>query len=1055
MPNQLLLSSNKPIGDLPAVVVKKEPTPDPKFHQSHLETDDDESETEEVHKPAEKNKSKRGRHLNSRRPTTDAKTKEIQNEHEGKAKKLNKSVAQQAPLTKVVANSKPAVVEVISRAKSPEITDRPAERKTYSSLKRKKPSIGPLKTKVSKKSASRETEEVAVTTASVTKIVENAPQEPPVIEQTDTDDDLKVNELKNLLQNITKGDAKDPKLLDSFQNILGKDGFAKLKSLFVEDLGSAECKPEEKPKEEQPLPVELEIQAPQKVDTKPRRSDSPLRMPPVSNHHPRGRKKTEVDRLNQDIMSCFIRDGILNAHGLRNVNKVKYEEVVAMEDYELDAGSCSDTDVDEPLVKPRKGRVPVISRTPSTSHESTPEPPPATKSLFIFDQKVELCADTMEYRLLSGITGKFEVCDELKEAFLGFCKQLQASTSVGNVDSDEREQKPMIYPKNDVIFDPMEIITIEDDDVADPPAEQTESTSQANFELITIDDDSNDSNATIECPILESVMNSQNGGTYAQPEQDMIYNQVKEFAPHIVNDTPSRIVYYPENRVCNLTFFENNLGLILRCHAEKCPLIERNKEMFKYHVQTRHCLFKWDGSCELCKGSVYGYGTLLDEYNHMERYHMSKLKPSAPENVDSRKITLIPETYHEQPASTASSPKAAAIPPEPTPKQQPTLQLNNRPFNYKIITPSKLRQVLVQPPTNPTVPPVNLTLRLRNMPGDKLSGGSQSTVRRSDSSTESPVKNTVQLAGTYRPIAPAPAASSLSTISTPSVSSAPQNTMTVNQLPQNTMTVSQLPQNMMTVSQPPSNATISVLQPAPGIFNGTTIIRNRQVVMPSSLVTQAPNQPYSTPMIVSVMSVPQTPPRLIHASVASAPAVQRSRLLRPWLDDDDMKSLSTIQKMTQVDCLRNLFKCMAAACFFNTNSSVSFAEHLAVHSKLNAPCQLREYARCAYCLFKASTITDLVSHIHIEHKFDVYGCTQCFYRAISPDTVRDHEKMFHKYTGIQIKCNYATDTLIPYKDAVLAAKEGRRAFVPMISCAGEFYGVLSNTRRKCRKFSYF
>lgn len=1067
-----VLSTNPPIDVASPLIVKREPTPDPKFHQSHLQTDDEDSTSEEVPKAAIKSTPKRGRPPGQKRSKD--KTKDIQAEPQEKVRKLNERFDQPEP------------------AESPDLTiTKSAKKKTYPP---KKPSVGPLKTKQSKrsagakrhdsvgsvKSASSATEvsanipqeasssspkkatETASKEATATVSQEataNALQEPPENEQSNTEEDNKVNELKNLLTTITKSEAKDPKLLDSVKNLFGQDGFEKLKSLFVENASSVECKPEEKPQVGEVPTIE-----PSTGVKKPKRSDSPLRMPPVSGNHPKGKKKSEVDRLNQDINDCFIRDGILSAHGLRNVSKVKYEEVVVMEDYDLDAGSCSDTDTDEPLVNiQRKENPAAILTTPPTSIESTAEPPPATKSLFIFDQKVELFSDSMEYRLLSGITGRFEVCDELKESFLEFINRRQAGSSSANVETTDCDQKPPVFPNmNDFVFDPMEVITIEDDEIAVPAVEAAEVIlMEPNFEIITVDDDDDEINESIGCPILENAMkqhnggfsatssqsgatsstshqngsssavNGQNGSTAQQPEQeDMIYNQVKELAPHIATNAPSKTVHSPEETVFNLSFCESFQGVLMRCRAEKCFYESRDKGLFHYHVQTRHCLVKWDGSCKLCKGSVYNFGTLLDEYNHMERYHISMLKPPAP------KIFLIPENYSQQTTSAASRPTVIEKLPQPSPNQQaqqPTLRIANRPFVGKVITASELlRSLISQPAIDPPLPPNNLSLRLRQMPGDKLSGGSPSGVLRRDGSTESPVKNTVQVSSTFQPMAPKPIESTLST-SAPSVPAPPQGLIGV---------------------RPPANSNyIGVVQPA---LRSLPLPPLAPSVMPSrftspSVSNPALNQP-APPALVSIVSEPPRPTTLIPTTAASATnAMPPTRLLRPWLDDDDKKSLGCIKKMTEVDCLRNLYKCMATACYYSTNNAVQFGKHLAVHAKINVQCPQREYARCAYCLFKADTITALVNHFTVEHKFDIYGCTQCFYRAIAPDTVRDHEKMFHLYTGIQIMSNHATNALIPYREAVQAAKEGRRNFVPMISCAGEFGGRFRRTKTKILK----
>lgn len=1038
--------SNPPISEESAADVKKEATPDPKYNQSHIETEDDESATEEIaplevkRKPEPKTYAKRGRPPGPVKSKKDVEINAKRDSPRKNMRRLSEHKAVSAATTSKSTISDEVPVEHLE-------VIRPSGLENQTPATKKKTLAGPLRSKLSKNAANGPSKERPVIEPASEQIpAVDVPKDSSPIKQSKTDDDNKVNELKNLLTDITKGDAKDPKLLDSFQNILGKDGFAKLKALFVENISSVtgQLTPEPQIVEQQPIEPKKQLSPPAK---KPKRS-SPLKMPPVSGNQPRGRKRTEVDRLNEDIMDCFIRDGVLKANGLRNVSKVKYDEVVAMEDYEIDDVSCSDSD--EPLInrvsnKVRENvqtceRVSVISgpqsSMPATSQEAANEPEPETKPCFIFDKKVELNCDTMEYRLLSGITGNFELCEDLKPTFPGFHNQLQASKLTANVENDEVDRKPLILLNmNHFDFGPREIITIKDDDIPDPQPDVSIDT-KSTFEIITIDDDEPDQ-ATTECSVKNAAERvaqvetiSIDEDTVGQPdEEDLIYNQYKDF-PTLIAASPSKVVQSLEQKVFNLSFFESRRGILMRCRAEKCFYEHIDRHLFQYHVQTRHCLAKWDGSCKLC-GSSYSYGSLLDEFNHMESHHISKLKDQLPGLVYFDKPSPITESASPKPpVATASSQAAINHPPVPSQSmldhylQSRSNSLVIRPIVNVLTPPTHLpaqakpaSPIAMRPPDSQVTIPSCSTLRLRSLPGDKLSGGSQSSRTGSDGVITSPVQNTVQVsAPTTNQAAP-----TIVRISAPTTN---QFATPTSVIVSTSSIISALEQNLS--NRMKANDTFQAAYEKSQSKGIRTYAAARKLRLSVSTV---PNTALVPPAVPAISS---------NTIVQSFPVQPQQRLLRPWLNDNNGKPNHIVDQMLQLDCLRNQFKCMATVCGYHTNDPKEFAVHLlGRHSSVPSV----RFEVCAYCSFSARTIAELVSHINTEHDIDTFGCTQCFYRAVAAETVRDHEKMYHPYTGILIKSNHTSVTKISFQEEILAAREGRKKFVPAIICAGEFCAV--------------
>lgn len=122
--------------------------------------------------------------------------------------------------------------------------------------------------------------------------------------------------------------------------------------------------------------------------------------------------------------------------------------------------------------------------------------------------------------------------------------------------------------------------------------------------------------------------------------------------------------------------------------------------------------------------------------------------------------------------------------------------------------------------------------------------------------------------------------------------------------------------------------------------------------------------------------------------------------LRPWLDEEaDKKLSSAIAVMLQENCLAATFKCMEKSCIFYTSLDTVFADHLKRHKTLDSR---NGQDGCAYCKFSSADEDELVAHISAEHNYDMYQCTNCFYRSAASANVHTHIRVYHPEKALVI-----------------------------------------------------
>lgn len=139
----------------------------------------------------------------------------------------------------------------------------------------------------------------------------------------------------------------------------------------AKERDSSELDPSVKPKKikKEPLDVASLLQITSKdVDTKPATKPSPNK---------NKKKKTELDKLNEDIDNMFIRDGVLHATGRRQVTQKEIIESYEEEFYGTKVKKCSvilrrcDDKTKSPTISKQKGPKSKLKEQPSRHKESS------------------------------------------------------------------------------------------------------------------------------------------------------------------------------------------------------------------------------------------------------------------------------------------------------------------------------------------------------------------------------------------------------------------------------------------------------------------------------------------------------------------------------------------------------------------------------------------------------------------------------------------------------------------------------------------------------------
>ncbi|XP_011640512.1 LOW QUALITY PROTEIN: uncharacterized protein LOC105429319 [Pogonomyrmex barbatus] len=114
-----------------------------------------------------------------------------------------------------------------------------------------------------------------------------------------------------------------------------------------------------------------------------------------------------------------------------------------------------------------------------------------------------------------------------------------------------------------------------------------------------------------------------------------------------------------------------------------------------------------------------------------------------------------------------------------------------------------------------------------------------------------------------------------------------------------------------------------------------------------------------------------------------------------------LKSVEAYTAMLTEPKLVHFYKCMGQDCSFTTDSIESYHEHYNKHceeaDKKNSPAP-HDYKKCAYCQAFPKDWRNMKYHLWEKHAHCQYQCSYCFYRAIIPSYVQQHQAANHPGT---------------------------------------------------------
>ncbi|XP_034935728.1 uncharacterized protein [Chelonus insularis] len=118
-----------------------------------------------------------------------------------------------------------------------------------------------------------------------------------------------------------------------------------------------------------------------------------------------------------------------------------------------------------------------------------------------------------------------------------------------------------------------------------------------------------------------------------------------------------------------------------------------------------------------------------------------------------------------------------------------------------------------------------------------------------------------------------------------------------------------------------------------------------------------------------------------------------------------LKTAEAYQMMLTALKLRHLYKCMARACTFTSDSMESFGKHFNQHVEMNErnkPNAVYDYQKCPYCSESFSTWDTMKAHYKSKHSFCSYQCSYCFYRAFTQSYVELHQLASHPIKPLSV-----------------------------------------------------
>lgn len=514
-------------------------------------------------------------------------------------------------------------------------------------------------------------------------------------------DDKMVADLKVIIEKLTSNDIQNPnEILESFESIIGKKGFSTLKTLFT---GEAK-------KEDSPSSARSSVRSTVSDECSSSRSvEVSQKMKPRAITRTR-RYKNEAEKLQADVMNMFIREGVLKAKGLRENKKVTYDEESAlrvMQDMEID-DEASETQDSLSSLTSASGTLSSLE-TSGPSHESSSISSSDDSSSTVHSFKIKDCFVSVERLDVSNCKMPLKV------------NAVGVSTGAGG---EKAQGTTGAISSNNLMHD--NVLDQNSKEDSDKDLKQAQSKTPSNVM------------ATKDLGVIED------GKDVEKDQTKQTYPKIK-IKPEAPSTTPvkSSLLEEMHKIVCNISYIQCRGGNMLKCNCEKCEYESFDENLFRYHIQSKHVMFKWSGSCKMCNSSVSGFGSLLDEFNHLDQVHIKgivappyaqipvkKNKRGRPKIVKpDKQSTVKPVT----PNSTVNSNGEKVLQPQTANQAeqgQQVVESNKEIIQPEVVEvssipkfPPKASSIETEPQnaTETATHPKHIILKIRNLPGDKLS----------------------------------------------------------------------------------------------------------------------------------------------------------------------------------------------------------------------------------------------------------------------------------------------------------------------------------------------
>lgn len=146
----------------------------------------------------------------------------------------------------------------------------------------------------------------------------------------------------------------------------------------------------------------------------------------------------------------------------------------------------------------------------------------------------------------------------------------------------------------------------------------------------------------------------------------------------------------------------------------------------------------------------------------------------------------------------------------------------------------------------------------------------------------------------------------------------------------------------------------------------------------------------ASPSNLKILKVVRTPVPLVKSSKDTSFSIAMK-----------LKSRDAYAAMLTETKLIHFFKCMGRDCHYTTDSISLYSEHYLQHcnetSKRNNSIPPYDYEKCAYCYISLNNWNSMKTHLWEKHSSCRYQCVYCFYRAITPSYVQQHQVIIFSY----------------------------------------------------------